>query len=151
MLMYAHVGAPPSNPPRRRALPPPRGRGPRAQDLGRRRRPRRDRPGSARRPGEEARRMGGAEEGGADSAAGDLRRIEARARRDPRRLPLVIVLDPNVLLYALGGEHPAREPARRLFDAVGEGRLNATTTVDVIQEFAHVYSRRRPRAEAVSI
>jgi predicted nucleic acid-binding protein len=63
----------------------------------------------------------------------------------------VIVLDTNVLLYALGGEHPAREPARLLFDAVGEGRVNATTTVDVIQEFAHVYSRRRPRGEAVSI
>ena len=61
----------------------------------------------------------------------------------------VIFVDTNVLLYAIGGDHPARDPARHLVTAIGDGRLNATTTTDVIQEFAHVYSRRRPRADAV--
>jgi hypothetical protein len=32
-----------------------------------------------------------------------------------------------------------------VFAAVVEGRLTATTTVDVVQEFAHAYARRRPR------
>jgi predicted nucleic acid-binding protein len=60
----------------------------------------------------------------------------------------MIFVDTNVLLYALGVEHPAREPARRILAAVGEGHAHATTTTDVIQEFAHVYSRRRPRSDA---
>jgi predicted nucleic acid-binding protein len=60
----------------------------------------------------------------------------------------MIFVDTNVLLYALGVEHPAREPARRILAAVGEGQAHATTTADVIQEFAHVYSRRRPHADA---
>jgi predicted nucleic acid-binding protein len=63
----------------------------------------------------------------------------------------VIFVDTNVLLYALGAEHPAREPARRILAAVGEGRANATTTTDVIQEFAHVYSRRRQRSDAARL
>lgn len=41
-----------------------------------------------------------------------------------------------------------REPARRLMTAVVEGSVAASTTTDVIQEFAHVVSRRRPREEA---
>jgi uncharacterized protein len=61
----------------------------------------------------------------------------------------VIFVDTNVLLYAIGAEHPGRDPARRLVTAIGDGRVNATTTTDVIQEVAHVYSRRRPRSDAV--
>jgi predicted nucleic acid-binding protein len=61
----------------------------------------------------------------------------------------LIFLDTNVLVYAIGTEHPAREPARRVIEAVTDGRTEATTTLDVIQEFVHVYSRRRPRSEAV--
>jgi predicted nucleic acid-binding protein len=60
----------------------------------------------------------------------------------------VIVLDTTVLLYALGGEHPLREPSRRLVDAIGAGRVQATTTVEVIQEFVHVRARRVPRRDA---
>jgi len=59
----------------------------------------------------------------------------------------VIVLDTTVLAYAVGTEHPLREPSRRLLKALGEGTVTASTTVDVIQEFAHGYARRRPRAE----
>lgn len=60
----------------------------------------------------------------------------------------MIVVDTTVLVYALGTEHPAREPSRRLIDAIGRGEVGGTTTPEVIQEFAHVYSRRRPRAIA---
>lgn len=60
----------------------------------------------------------------------------------------MIVLDTNILVYAVGASHPAREPSRRLVEAIRAGTVVATTTVQVMQEFAHVYSQRRPRAEA---
>jgi predicted nucleic acid-binding protein len=60
----------------------------------------------------------------------------------------VIVTDTTILLYAVGAEHEYAEPSRRFFDAVVAGRLSATTTVEAIQEFAHVYARRRSRTEA---
>lgn len=62
----------------------------------------------------------------------------------------MIVLDATVLVYALGSEHPLREPSRRVIEAIGEGALAATTTVDVIQEFAHGYARRRARTAAAA-
>jgi uncharacterized protein len=60
----------------------------------------------------------------------------------------LIVLDTTVLVYAVGGEHPLREPCRHIVDEIGAGRLAATTTVEVIQEFAHVRARRRGRLDA---
>lgn len=57
----------------------------------------------------------------------------------------MIVLDSTVLLYAKGAEHPLREPCRQLVDMVIGGRLSATTTTEVLQEVAHVHSKRRPR------
>jgi len=63
----------------------------------------------------------------------------------------VIVLDTTVLVYAVGSEHPLRDPCRRLLTWHGEGRIEATTTVDVIQEFAHIRSRRRSRTDAVAV
>jgi uncharacterized protein len=63
----------------------------------------------------------------------------------------VIVLDTTVLVYAVGSDHPLRAPCRELVAAMRDGRLRATTTPEVIQEFAQVRSRRRPRADAVSL
>jgi len=60
----------------------------------------------------------------------------------------VIVVDTTILVYALGGPHPLQEPSERLMDAVAGGELHATTTIEVIQEFAHVQARRLPRQEA---
>ncbi len=60
----------------------------------------------------------------------------------------MIVVDTTVLVYAVGSEHTYREPSRSLMDAIGSGALAATTTVEVIQEFAHVRARRRGRADA---
>ncbi len=58
----------------------------------------------------------------------------------------MIVLDTTVLVYAVGVAHPLREPCRRLVAAAAQ--LQATTTAEVIQEFTHVYARRRTRAAA---
>jgi predicted nucleic acid-binding protein len=62
----------------------------------------------------------------------------------------VIVLDTTVLLYAVGGEHSLREPCRRIVEEITDGRLAATTTVEAIQEFAHVRAQRRGRTEAAA-
>lgn len=61
----------------------------------------------------------------------------------------MIVLDTTVLLYAVGAEHPLRQPSREIVRAISDGRVAATTSVPVIQEFAHVRARRRGRSEAV--
>ena len=50
-----------------------------------------------------------------------------------------------------GSEHSYRDPCRELIAAVADGRLQATTTVEVIQEFAHVRARRCGRADAAAL
>jgi uncharacterized protein len=63
----------------------------------------------------------------------------------------VILLDTTVLSYAVGNEHPLRESCRRLLRAHGDGRIEATTTIEVLQEFVHVRARRRSRLDAVAL
>lgn len=63
----------------------------------------------------------------------------------------MIVLDTTVLVYAVGAEHDFREPCRSLIDAISAGDITATTTIEAIQEFAHVRARRRTRDDAVSL
>ena len=63
----------------------------------------------------------------------------------------MIVLDTTVLVYAVGVEHPLREPARAVVEAVGSGRLRASTTVEVIQELVHVRARRSGRGDAAAL
>jgi uncharacterized protein len=61
---------------------------------------------------------------------------------------VTLLVDTNVLVYAIGGAHPLRAPCRRLLEAVAEGRSSATTTPVVIQELVHV-RRRRGHDDAV--
>ncbi len=63
----------------------------------------------------------------------------------------MIVLDTTVLVYAKGAEHPLRDPCRRLIDAIARGEIEATSTIEVIQEFVHVRAQRRGRADAVAL
>lgn len=63
----------------------------------------------------------------------------------------MILLDTTILSYAVGGEHPLRQPCRDVLDAIGTGLLAAATTVEVIQEFADVRARRRSRRDAVAL
>ncbi len=63
----------------------------------------------------------------------------------------MIVLDTTILVYAVADEHPLRAPCRHLLAAHGEGRIEATTTIEVIQEFAHIRARRRTRSDAVRL
>lgn len=63
----------------------------------------------------------------------------------------MIVLDTTVLVYAVGTQHQFRESCRALIQAIGDGRLTATTTVEAIQEFTHVRARRYGRADATKL
>ncbi|MDQ3628367.1 MAG: type II toxin-antitoxin system VapC family toxin [Actinomycetota bacterium] len=60
----------------------------------------------------------------------------------------MIVLDTTVLVYAVGTDHPYRDPCRTLVAGIDAAGVRATTTVEVIQEFAHIRSRRRDREDA---
>lgn len=63
----------------------------------------------------------------------------------------MIVLDTTVLVYAVGADHPLRAPSQSLLRYVGDGTVLATTTVEVLQEFAHVRARRRGRQDAAAL
>ena len=63
----------------------------------------------------------------------------------------MIVLDTTVLAYAVGTDHPLREPCQQLIRAIADGTILATTTVEVIQEFTHVRARRRDRKDAAEL
>jgi uncharacterized protein len=63
----------------------------------------------------------------------------------------VIVLDTTVLVYAVGVDHPLREPCQQLIRAIAGGTILATTTIEVIQEFTHVRARRRDRKDAAEL
>lgn len=63
----------------------------------------------------------------------------------------MIVVDTTVLVYAVGKDHPLRPPGQRLVGAISDGEILATTTIEVIQEFAHVRARRRGREDAAAL
>ncbi len=53
-----------------------------------------------------------------------------------------IFLDANIFLYAAGAAHCLKPVCAQLLDRVAAGSLDAITSVEVIQEILHVYSRR---------
>jgi hypothetical protein len=63
----------------------------------------------------------------------------------------VIVVDTTVLVYAVGDVHEFREPCRQLVAAIQRGDVTATTTVEVIQDFALGRARRRTGADAAHL
>ncbi len=60
----------------------------------------------------------------------------------------MLVVDTSVLVYATGDTHPLREPAIQLLRDVVESRVSATTTPEVLQEYANVRAHRRDRSSA---
>jgi predicted nucleic acid-binding protein len=63
----------------------------------------------------------------------------------------LIVLDTTILVCAKSTAHPLRDACRRLIDTIGRGGIRATTTTEVIQEFAHIRARRRSRDDAARL
>lgn len=60
----------------------------------------------------------------------------------------VLTIDTNILMYKSGDDHPLKEPCTRIISLISDGTLSAMTTPEVIQEFAHIYARRRGRDAA---
>jgi predicted nucleic acid-binding protein len=60
------------------------------------------------------------------------------------------VFDTGVFVYALGGEHPYRDPCRAIVSAQGSGALTGEVSVELIHEFAYVRVRRAAsRSDAI--
>lgn len=63
----------------------------------------------------------------------------------------MILLDTTVLCYAVGSAHAFRDPCRHLLTGIRSGDIRASTSIEVVQEFVHVRSRRRSRDDAVAL
>jgi len=53
---------------------------------------------------------------------------------------LTVFIDTAIVMYAGGAEHPLRAPCQRLLGDVADGRLEAVTSVEVIQEILHRFT-----------
>jgi uncharacterized protein len=66
-----------------------------------------------------------------------------------------MLLDTNVVLYAIGGPHPYAEPCRRILALAGAGVLSLEAPVDLVQEVMHhrtrhLGDRRQAAADAMA-
>jgi len=64
-------------------------------------------------------------------------------------MPIQIFIDSNVPLYALGGQHPLREPCQELLFAIQTGNTLAHASVEMIQEVVFHRMRRDARQNAI--
>ena len=54
----------------------------------------------------------------------------------------LVLLDAAVFIYAVGGEHPLREPCREVLNRGSAGGIVLSASVEAIQEFVHHRLRR---------
>jgi predicted nucleic acid-binding protein len=60
---------------------------------------------------------------------------------------VTVFIDTAVVMYAGGGEHPLRDPSRRILYRIADGALDGVISTEVIQEILHRFiSLRRPDA-----
>lgn len=58
---------------------------------------------------------------------------------------MTVFIDTAIIMYAAGGEHPLRDPSRRILSRIGDGDLDGVISVEVVQEILHRFvSVRRP-------
>ena len=58
---------------------------------------------------------------------------------------MTVFVDTSVIMYAAGSDHPLREPCAAVMRAVEARRIEAVTSVEVIQEIVHWFlAIRRP-------
>ncbi len=62
---------------------------------------------------------------------------------------MTVFVDTAVVMHAAGGEHPLRDPCRRIIDGISDGSVDGVTSAEVIQEIFHRFlSIRRPEEGA---
>ena len=52
---------------------------------------------------------------------------------------MTVFVDTSVVMYAAGGDHPLREPCRRIIERIADGSIEGVTSAEVIQEILHRY------------
>lgn len=52
------------------------------------------------------------------------------------------LIDSNIVIYAIGREHPLRENCRVIMSEAYSGELDANVNVELLQEVLHYYHRR---------
>jgi len=50
---------------------------------------------------------------------------------------VTVFVDSAVFMYAAGGDHPMRDPCRRIIDRISDGSIDGVTSAEVIQEIFH--------------
>lgn len=60
-------------------------------------------------------------------------------------------IDTNILMYAVGSEHPLKHPSLRLLERVSQGEISAVTDTEVFQEVAYRYWSQRKWPIAVQV
>ena len=56
---------------------------------------------------------------------------------------MTVFIDTAVLMYANGASHPLRVACRRILSGIGDGRIDAVTSVEVVQEILHRFTSIR--------
>lgn len=51
-----------------------------------------------------------------------------------------VFIDSNIPMYVAGRAHPNREPSRRFLEEVRQGRIEGSTSTEVLQEILYRYS-----------
>ena len=73
---------------------------------------------------------------------------EGRERPASRRSATLILIDANVLMYAVGAEHPHKQPCVRLLERIGAGEVEAVVDAETLQELLHRYRSLNRWSEA---
>lgn len=61
-----------------------------------------------------------------------------------------VLVDANVFIYALGADHPYRDPCRDVVAALARREIQAETSVEILQEVVHVRRRRNGARDAAA-
>jgi len=62
-----------------------------------------------------------------------------------------VFLDVNIFIYAAGREHPHKTPSARLIHEVGEGRLEAVTDAEALQEILYRFWRVKALPDGMAL
>ncbi|NJN83228.1 MAG: type II toxin-antitoxin system VapC family toxin [Caldilineaceae bacterium] len=60
-----------------------------------------------------------------------------------------IFIDANVWMYAVGVPHPLKEPCANILRVIARDEFPSVTSVEVLQEVLHLYTRRGRREDAI--
>ena len=62
-----------------------------------------------------------------------------------------IFIDANIVVYAVGVPHPLKDPCAEILRAIAQHTVHSVTSVEVLQEILHLYTRRGRRRDEVDL